>query len=118
LQRARNPKVQEFAGFENAEQTTIAQVLTDRDSPTPPALEPSDAAILQPLQQIPEGPQFDNQYVSAQLQVHHELWGVQQAFLKGVQSMASDPVHIAMLARTVIQMHIQMLQGIQGSLRT
>ncbi|MBV8097080.1 MAG: hypothetical protein JO110_28320 [Acetobacteraceae bacterium] len=33
LERASHPQVKQFAGFENAEQTTLAQVLTDMQNP-------------------------------------------------------------------------------------
>ena len=116
LERARDPHVKEFAGFESAEQTTIAQVLTDEQKPKPPALTSSNAAILARLQQTQAGPDFDREFVTAQLQAHQELYRIQESFLNGAGTMSADSVHVAMLARTVIQMHLTMLQELQNVL--
>ena len=103
LQRRTHPRIHEFAAFENAEQTTMAQVLTD--TPNPPAV-PLDAAQEGMLRQLQatSGPAFDRAYVQMQLQ--------------GQPSMATDPVHVAMMARTTIQMHLTMLQDIDRMLST
>jgi len=116
LDRAQNPKVREFAGFERAEQMTIAQVLTDMPAPDPVPLEPSNASILQALSSASNA-QFDSMYLADQVQGHSQLYQVQQAFLQGQNNMATDDVHIAMLARTAIQMHLTMLSDLQSSLR-
>lgn len=115
LTQAQNPAVKQFAGYEFAEQTTIAQVLTDQQAPPPVSLDPAHAAALQSLAAL-AGPAFDREYVRGQLQGHAELLQIQQSFLQGQDAMDTDAVHVAMLARTVIEMHISMLQGIQQSL--
>ena len=109
LQKAANAKVREFAGFEVAEQTTIAQVLTDMANPAPAPLDAMHAAMLAKLQAADAGLQFDQVYILGQLQGHQELFAVQNNFLQAAPSMASDDGHIAMLARTSIQMHLAML---------
>src|SRR3954469_3148572 len=63
LQRAQNPRVRAFAGFERDEQITLAQVLTDTQAPQPMKLDQSNAAILQTLLAT-TGPQFDMTYVT------------------------------------------------------
>lgn len=112
-QRATLAKAKEFAGFETAEQLTMAQVLTDE--PTPPAapLDSTHAAQLQALSSAPSGHAFDAQYVALQLQAHRELLDIQNGFLKAQPSMSSDVAHIAMLARTTIQMHLVLLEELQ-----
>ena len=109
-QRASLAKVKEFAEFEAAEQLTMAQVLTDEPNPTPASLDSTHAALLQTLSSTPQGHAFDAQYVALQLQGHHELLDVQNDFLHAQPSMSSDVAHIAMLARTTIQMHLTLLQ--------
>jgi putative membrane protein len=116
LQRAKNARIRQFAGFERNEQLTIAQVLTDTQAPEPMTLDPTSAGLLQTLSSASD-PQFDMTYVTQQIQGHTQLLQVQQAFLQGQGSMASDAVHIAMLARTAIQMHLTMLTDLQSALQ-
>lgn len=116
LQRAKNARVRQFASFERNEQMTIAQVLTDTQAPEPMTLDQTSAGLLQALSSASD-PQFDTTYVAQQIQGHTQLLQVQQAFLQGQGSMASDTVHIAMLARTTIQMHLTMLTDLQSELR-
>lgn len=108
MKQAINPRVKQFAGFEIAEQTTIAQVLTDSQNPPPAPLDTTLSAQLQQLQSA-TGAAFDPQYLKAQIQVHNELLNVQEEFLRAQPAMNTDNVHVAMLARTVIQMHLTML---------
>jgi putative membrane protein len=112
-QRANLVKVKEFAGFETAEQLTMAQVLTDEPKPSVASLDSSHAAQLQTLSSAQQGHAFDVQYVALQLQAHHELLDIQNGFLQAQPSMSSDVVHIAMLARTTIQMHLVLLEELQ-----
>lgn len=115
LQRGRNPKLREFAGFERDEQMTIAQVLTDLPNPPPAKLSAAHAAILQKLSSA-SGDQFDDLYVSDEIEGHQQLLQVQQEFLSGEGGMTSDAAHVSMLARTVIQMHLKMLADLQSTL--
>jgi len=117
LQQAAHPAVKQFAGFENAEQTTLAQVLTNTQNPPPAPLDANEAAMLRQLEAA-SGPSFDQAYVQGQIMGHQQLLGIQEAFLQGQPSMATDAVHVAMLARTVIQMHLTMLQTLERTLRT
>ena len=114
IEQATHPKVKEFGQFEASEQTTIAQVLTDTNNPPPTPLDPKHAALLKQLQGM-SGKAFDAAYVQGQIDGHQELLAIQQAFLNGAP-ISHDNRHIAMLARTVIQMHLTMLQDIQGTL--
>ncbi len=112
-ERATLTKVKQFAGSETAEQLTMAQVLND--APTPPVapLDNPHAAQLQALSTLPSGHAFDVQYVTVQLQGHHELLAIQDGFLQAQPSMSSDFAHIAMLARTTIQMHLVLLEELR-----
>jgi putative membrane protein len=116
-QRAALAKVKEFAGFETAEQLTMAQVLTDEPKPPMAELDSSHAAQLHTLSSAEQGHAFDVQYVALQLQAHHELLDIQNGFLQAQPSMSSDVVHIAMLARTTIQMHLVLLEELQRMVR-
>ena len=112
-QRATLDKVKQFAGFETAEQVAMAQVLTDAPAPKVAELDSTRAAQLQTLTKLPTGRDFDEQYVTLQLQGHRELLDVQNGFLQAQPSMSSDVVHIAMLARTTIQMHLVLLEELR-----
>lgn len=113
-QRAQNPKVRQFAGFETAEQTALAQVLTDTENPPLAPLDAEHASVLQALQ-AHSGPAFDRAYILGQIQGHQELLAVQQAYLDNT-NRRPDMQHIAVLARMSIQQHLVMLQEIAQSL--
>jgi putative membrane protein len=115
-ERTRNAKVKQFAQFEIAEQITMAQVLTDENSPKPVPLDPTSAAVLTRLQGVSDK-EFDRTYVQDALTVHDELLHAQQAFLN-TQPSDDDYRHIAMLARTTIQMHQALLHDLQSMLAT
>lgn len=120
-QKAGNPKIKQFAGFEVAEQTAIAQVLNSQQNPAAVALDDRRAAVLRDLQGA-SGAAFDKAYIAAQIEGHSELLGIQDAFLKGkgqdtASLLASDTAHVATLAKAVIEMHLAMLKDLNDMLR-
>lgn len=120
-QKAGNPKIKQFAGFEVAEQTAVAQALTSQQTPAAVTLDEKRAAALQSLQGV-SGADFDKAYVLVQIDGHSELLGIQDAFLKGkgqdtASLLASDTAHIATLAKAVIEMHLVMLKDLNDMLR-
>ena len=120
-QKASNAKVKQFAGFEVAEQTAVAQALTSQQNPAAITLDDKRAAVLRTLQGA-SGADFDKAYVLAQIDGHSELLGIQDAFLKGkgqdtASLLASDTAHIATLAKAVIEMHLVMLKDLNDMLR-
>ncbi len=116
MSKATHPKIKEFANFEVAEQTTIAQALMNMNNPPPAPLDAQQTAMLKQLQ-AQSGHGFEAAYVQGQLTGHRELLDIQQEFLNGTPPTA-DQQHIAMMARTVIQMHIVMLMDLQSELST
>ncbi len=122
MQKAQNAKVKQFAGFEIAEQTAIAQVLTNQLKPGDAPLDDRQAAALKELQGV-SGAGFDKAYIKAQIDGHSELLGIQQSFLDGkgqdtASMMSSDTAHIATLAKAVIEMHLAMLKDLNDTLRS
>ena len=120
-QKASDPKVKQFAGFEVAEQTAIAQALTSQQNPPSTALDEKRAAVLKGLQGQ-SGASFDKAYIMAQIDGHSELLGIQDAFLQGkgqdtASLLASDTAHIATLAKAVIEMHLVMLKDLNNIVR-
>ena len=121
LQKASHPKVKQFAGFEVAEQTAMAQVLTNQPSPPPAPLGDKHAAALKVLQDV-SGAEFDRAYVKAQIEGHSELLTIQDAFTLGkgqdtASLLATDTAHIATLAKAVIQMHLTLLKELNDAVR-
>jgi putative membrane protein len=108
LERSQNLKVKQFATFEIAEQTAVAQVLTNTGNPPPVTLDAEHQAMLTSLQSL-TGAGFDRAYVQNQLAGHKELLAVQQGYLDNTNRSA-DGQHIAVLARMSIQQHITMLE--------
>ncbi|MBL6458412.1 DUF4142 domain-containing protein [Belnapia sp. T6] len=115
LERAVNPHVKQFAGFEIAEQTALAQVLTDVANPPPVPLDAEHQAMLTSLQGL-TGPAFDRAYVQSQIQGHQELLLIQQGYLENT-NRTPDGQHIAVLARASIQQHLTMLQDLSMMLQ-
>jgi putative membrane protein len=114
LERATSQKVKQFAGFEIAEQTALAQVLTDAENPPPVPLDAAHAAALSTLQ-AQSGPAFDRAYILGQIQQHNALLLIQQGYLENT-NRSTGTQHIAVLARMSIQQHLAMLQEIQQML--
>lgn len=117
LQKAQSPRVKQFAQFEAAEQTTIAEVLTNSQTPTPPRLDAQQQQMMQELEQA-SGSAFDMQYIQGQIQGHRQLLQIQQAFIQSQRDMKSGDIHVAMMARTMIQEHLTLLQEISSSMHT
>ena len=111
LERAQNPRVKQFAGFEIAEQTAVAQVLTNSDNPPPVPLDAEHGAVLKTLE-AQSGPAFDRAYILGQINGHQELLQIQQGYLDNT-NRSTDTQHIAVLARMSIKQHLVMLQEIQ-----
>ena len=111
LERAQNPRVKQFAGFEIAEQTAVAQVLTNSDNPPPVPLDAEHGAVLKTLE-AQSGPAFDRAYILGQITGHQELLQIQQGYLDNT-NRSTDTQHIAVLARMSIKQHLVMLQEIQ-----
>jgi putative membrane protein len=114
LELAQNPWVKQFAGFEVAEQTTLAEVLTDRPAPGTPSIKltAEQQQALAHLRSLAAGITFDRAYVEAQILGHQELLALQEEYLATGRNR--DLIHIAKLARTVIKEHLTHL----GDLRT
>lgn len=112
LERARHAAVRQFVTFEIAEQTAVAQVLTDVSNPPPVPLDADHAAVLKTLQATPACPAFDRAYVQAQIQGHEKLLMVQQGYLDDT-NRRTDGQHIAVLARVSIQQHLSIRRELQ-----
>lgn len=111
--RARNTDVKRFAAFEIAEQTTVAQVLTDKQNPPPAPLTDEQEAIIAQLRKL-SGAAFDRQYVKVQTEGHLMLRKIQRAYIAHPDKQ--DLLHIAKLADTTIGEHLDHLSRLPGDL--
>jgi predicted outer membrane protein len=64
IAKATHPKIKQFAHFEVAEQTTIAQALMAMNNPPPAPLDSQHAALLKQLQEQP-AKEFDAAYTKS-----------------------------------------------------
>lgn len=110
-QKAHRKSVKDFAKYETAEQTAIAEVLTDERDPKPPAFSDEQQAMLKKLGNE-TGESFDKAYIAAEIEGHEKLRKIQEAFL-AAHGMKSDDGHVALLAKTVIDMHLDMLDTLR-----
>ena len=107
---ARGPGVLQFAKFEVAEQTTIAQIIQEMTGMAPPPPPPEAQAMMDRLRTA-RGRQFEMEYVRGQVDGHQQLLSIQERYLAEGQ----DPHHrhIAMLARGQIKEHLDLLGNLK-----
>jgi predicted outer membrane protein len=140
--KAQDPRVQRFAGFEEAEQNTLVEVLrsladpaatsstnlqaaqaTAQNAPqnpsqaaaTAPVIAPERAALMERMSRAQPGPDFDRDFVQLQLDGHRDLLQVQERYLAG-NPRSREQRAIALMARTQIREHIALLEAIQQEL--
>ncbi|KAB0266083.1 DUF4142 domain-containing protein [Microvirga brassicacearum] len=128
LSKAQNPRVKAFAGFEVAEQDTLADVMHSFADPastastgavqaasTAPELAAADAAAMEKMSKAEAGPAFDRDYVAAQLKVHEDLLNIQERYLQNADGNR-EIANLAKLARGQIKEHLAVLREMQKDL--
>ena len=113
-QRAQSPWVRQFADFEVAEQTAVAQVLNEASGIAPPPPNPRDREMLDRLDDM-RGSGFDRDYVTGQIDGHRRLLTVQDRLL-GIGSVDPSMRWVATMARTQINEHLRLLEGLRQQL--
>ena len=109
--KARTPRVREFADFEVAEQTTIAQIIQEATGMAPPPPDRMDQMKLDSLMRT-SGRGFEAGYVTLQIDGHQKLLGIQERYL--AEGRNPDFRHVAMLARGQIKEHLKLLDDIRS----
>jgi putative membrane protein len=124
--RVKSPMLKQFVGFEIAEQETIGDILKAMMSPnakpsgtiTPPsdadvmsALDATQKSMVQKLNEMKGGVDFDRSYVKAEVEGHHQLLGIQEAYLKIADSL--DKTNVAKLAKGMIIEHLTLLGDLE-----
>jgi len=128
LDKAQNDRVKEFAGFEAAEQETIAEVLQSVERPgaiTGNVQPPSDEEVernlddeargkLEQLRSLKSGPQFDRDYIQVQTEGHDKLLQLQEDYISSGRN--PEMLAIAKLARGMIKEHLAHLEATSADL--
>jgi putative membrane protein len=98
-------KVKQFASFEVAEQSTIAEILQMAGASAKPDTTASDAMVKK--LQAENGASFDREYVRGQTEGHQKLLSVQETYITN----GKDPLHLAVakLASGQIKEHLVLL---------
>ena len=131
VSRLAEPKIKhlplkQFAGFEIAEQETIADILTRMmmpgGPPTGTAVAPTNAALsanldaegkatIEKMRAMKAGPDFDRAYVGTQIKGHKALLAIQDAYLAAPDLVGQTDV--AKLARGMIKEHLALLDDLK-----
>ncbi|MCB5174854.1 DUF4142 domain-containing protein [Microvirga lenta] len=134
-QKAQNAELKQFAQFEVQEQTTLSEVLRSMMEPAATAatgassgqasgnagsgamqMDAQSRGMIQKLQDIETGAEFDRQYLQGQIQVHQNLLQAQEQYLQS-NPQNREHMNIAKMARTQIREHIALLQDMQQKMR-
>ncbi|WP_315763205.1 DUF4142 domain-containing protein [Sphingomonas sp. Y38-1Y] len=110
-QRKANGPVRDFATFEVAEQTTIAQILREATGMAPPPPDAEARAIMARLNAA-TGRAFETAYIAAQTDGHRKLLQVQERYLASGRN--PDMRHVAMLAKGQITEHLKHLENLHS----
>lgn len=122
VERATNPMVKEFAGFELTEAIAVTTVLKELGTKVP-APDAMAQAILAKIKDAHEGAVFDRDYITAQVENHKFLRALATAYLKNAPKDASEMAelqgqHLATLALATFKEHVLLTERILGDLRT
>ncbi len=124
--KVKRPALKQFAGFEIAEQETIADILKGLMMPgTAPmgsVTAPTDAdlvgnldsagkAMVEKMRAMKAGADFDKAYVKAQVEGHKKLLDIQETYLGKPDN--ADEANVAKLARGMIKEHLQLLADLE-----
>jgi len=111
--RTTTHNVFEFADGEILEQTAIAQSLEDSATVKPAKLTAAQQADLAKVQDA-SAADFDNTYLTVQIQGHEALLQLQEEFLGNNPVYSADMVHIALIATAFIKNHLYILKHLKN----
>lgn len=111
----------EFAGFEFEEATAVITVLKDAGTPIPPP-DTKAQATLERIENASKGKDFDQAYITAQLENHEFLRDLAESFLKNSSPNTNNMAemhgqHLATLALAVFKEHVAITSRILRELQ-
>ena len=124
--KVKHAALKQFAGFEIAEQETIASILKAMMMPgAPPSgtvkppteaelianLDDKGEAAVTKMHEMKPGAAFDRDYVKAQIEGHRKLLALQEAYLAAPTDL--DETNVAKLAKGMITEHLALLAGLE-----
>jgi putative membrane protein len=131
--KAQTDDLKEFAGLEEEEQETLADVLKSLMTQTASLNDPtgrrlSDAEVEQNLDQDgrdtleklhaePAGAEFDRAYLGVLSTGHLELLRIQESYLDSGRN-STTVINVAQLVRTMIKQHLQLLADIESGMES
>jgi putative membrane protein len=131
--KAQSDDLKEFAGLEEEEQATLADVLKSLLTQTASLNDPtgrrlSDAEVEQNLDQEgrdtleklraePAGTEFDRAYLAVLSTGHLELLRIQENYLDSGRN-STAVINVAVLVRTMIKQHLQLLADIESGMES
>jgi putative membrane protein len=111
MQKARHPRVREFAKFEHDEQTVVAAVLKSMDSNLQPPKPPQEITeTIDRLKHMAPGAAFDREFVAAQIKGHRMLRDIQQTYLKDGKDQPT--INTSKLVLGMIDEHLTLLSDL------
>jgi putative membrane protein len=112
LKKAQNAMLKQFAQFEHDEQMTISEILKSMDPKmTPPTPDAQTAQMIEKLNAMQPGAEFDRQFIAGQLDGHHKLLAIQEDYIKSGRNR--EHLTMAKLARGMIKEHLALLNHIK-----
>jgi putative membrane protein len=118
LTKATNPKVKMFATFEAEEQKTMAKILQEMKTPTPP-IDAKGQAVINNLKTL-TGAAFDKAFMQAQVDTHEQLQALTAAYVANAEGKTALPEmhtrHVASVALATIKEHTERGKMLLGEL--
>jgi putative membrane protein len=109
IERARNPRLRDFAQLEANEQMAVAAALGAAPGSVP--LRPDQAQMVQQLSSM-SGARFDAMYLKGQIAGHEELLALNEPIARG-GGMGGREQSVALVAVPAIQTHLYMLRNMR-----
>lgn len=124
--KVKRPMLKQFAGFEIAEQETLADIFKGMKMPGAPptgtVTAPTDAELMgnldaagkasvEKMRAMKAGPDFDKAYIKAEIDGHRKLLEIQEVFLAKPDTV--DQTNVAKLARGMIKEHLMLLTDLE-----
>ena len=73
-------------------------------------LDDTGKASVEKLRALRPGSEFDRDYLQYQVEGHHKLWAIQEAYLKTPDNL--EQTNVAKLARGMIREHLTLLNSL------